>query len=143
MVREILDHLKRNKPNLAPLRVYEAYASLDKVQKDQPKSELIALVSLLRRVTGMDEALDPYDAKVRRNFQDWVFRKQAGAVKFNDEQVKWLHMIREHIAASISISMDDLDYSPFDAQGGRGKMYQLFGDGMEDIIDEMNESLSV
>ncbi|MCB9036696.1 MAG: DEAD/DEAH box helicase family protein [Lewinellaceae bacterium] len=142
MVREILDHLKRNKPNLTPLRVYEAYAELDKVQKDQPKSELIALVSLLRRVTGIDEAIDPYDARVRRNFRDWVFGKQVGPVKFTEEQMEWLYMVRDHIAASVSISMDDLDYSPFDAQGGRGKMYQLFGDGMGDIIDEINEALS-
>ena len=108
----------------------------------QPKSELIALVSLLRRVTGIDEAIDPYDARVRRNFRDWVFGKQVGPVKFTEEQMEWLYMVRDHIAASVSISMDDLDYSPFDAQGGRGKMYQLFGDGMGDIIDEINEALS-
>lgn len=141
MVSEVLEHLKRHKPNLAPLRVYEAYAELDKVPKDQPKSELIALVSLLRRVCGMDEALDPYDMKVRRNFRDWVFRKQVGPVKFSPEQMDWLYMVRDHIAASVSISMDDLDYAPFDARGGRGKMYQLFGGEMEDIIVEMNEAL--
>jgi hypothetical protein len=28
-----------------------------------------------------------------------------------------------------------------DAQGGRGKMYQLFGDEMEEIIGELNVSL--
>lgn len=142
MAREILDHLKRNRPNLAPLRVYEAYTELDKVQKDSPKSELIALVSLLRRATGMDGKLDPYDARVRRNFRDWVFQKQVGPVKFNEEQMKWLTMARDHIAASVSISMDDLDYAPFDARGGRGKMYLLFGDGMEAVIEEMNEALS-
>lgn len=138
MVKEILDHLKRHKPHLAPLRVYEAYAELDNIPKDQPKKELIALVSLLRRVTGMDQALDPYDVKVRRNFRDWVFQKQVGPVKFNQAQMDWLYMVRDHIAASVSISMDDLDYAPFDAQGGRGKMFQLFGEGMGGIIEEMN-----
>ncbi len=38
--------------------------------------------------------------------------------------------------------MDDLDYTPFDAQGGRGKMYQLFGDQMQEIINELNEALA-
>jgi type I restriction enzyme R subunit len=142
MVKEVLDHLKRHKPNLAPLRVYEAYAELDDIPKDQPKKALIALVSLLRRVTGMDDQLDPYDVKVRRNFRDWVVQKQFGPIKFNAEQMDWLRMVRNHIAASVSISMDDLDYAPFDAQGGRGRMYQLFGEEMGEMIDEMNEALA-
>ncbi len=142
MVKEILDHLKRHKPHLAPLRVYEAFAELDKAPKDQPKKELIALVSLLRRVTGMDQTLDPYDVKVRRNFRDWVFQQQVGPVKFNQAQMDWLYMVRDHIAASVSISMDDLDYAPFDAQGGRGKMFKLFGEEMGGIIDEMNQALA-
>ena len=36
----------------------------------------------------------------------------------------------------------DLDYTPFDGKGGVGKMYQLFGDEMDPIIDEMNEALA-
>jgi type I restriction enzyme R subunit len=141
MVKEVLEHLKRHRPQLAPYRVYEAYAELDKAPKDQPKSELIALITLLRRVTGMDARLDPYDEKVRRNFQDWVFRKQAGALKFSEEQMEWLRMIRDHIAASVSISEDDLDFSPFDAKGGRGKIWQLFGAETEGVIIELNEEL--
>jgi len=52
-----------------------------------------------------------------------------------------IRMIKEHIATSFHIEVDDLDYTPFDAHGGRGKMWQLFGDGMNIIIDEMNEAL--
>lgn len=143
MVKEILDHLKRHRPHLAPYRVYEAYAELDNLPgKAQPKSELIALVSLLRRASGMDAALEPYDERVRRNFQDWVFRKQAGALKFSEAQMEWLRMIRDHIAASVSIAEDDLDYAPFDAKGGRGKMWQLFGDQAEAVLQELNEDVA-
>jgi type I restriction enzyme, R subunit len=31
--------------------------------------------------------------------------------------------------------------SPFDSQGGLGKMWQLFGEGMEPLLDELNEAL--
>jgi type I restriction enzyme R subunit len=72
-----------------------------------------------------------------------VFEKQAGALKFNEEQMNWLRMIKEHIATSFHIKLDDLDYTPFDAYGGRGKMWQLFGDGMDTVISEMNEALVV
>ena len=36
----------------------------------------------------------------------------------------------------------NLDYASFDGKGGVGKMYQLFGDDMDPIIDEMNEALA-
>ena len=62
-----------------------------------------------------------YDKTVDKNFQDWVFKKQAGTLKFTEEQMQWLRMMKDHIAASVSLSVDDLDYTPFDAQGGEGQ----------------------
>ena len=32
--------------------------------------------------------------------------------------------------------------APFDANGGLGKMYQLFGENMDDVINELNEALA-
>jgi len=54
----------------------------------------------------------------------------------------WLRMIRDHITTSIHIERDDLDMSPFNARGGLGKMHQLFGNQMDDVIKEMNEALA-
>jgi type I restriction enzyme R subunit len=51
-------------------------------------------------------------------------------------------MLKYHIASSFHVEFNDLDYTPFDAQGGKGKMWQLFGDEMNTIIDEMNEALA-
>ena len=39
------------------------------------------------------------------------------------------------------VDRSDLDMSPFDAQGGLGKMWQLFGEGMDPLLDELNEVL--
>jgi type I restriction enzyme R subunit len=49
--------------------------------------------------------------------------------------------MKEHIATSVHLNTDDLDRTPFDAFGGRGKMWQLFGADMEVIIGELNEVL--
>jgi len=141
MIKELLEKLKLEKPTLAPLYVWDAYAKLENVRDDSPKNELTALVSLVRRVTGIDQNLTRYDRTVDKNFQTWVFRKQAGPLKFNEEQMNWLRMIKDHIASSFHVEIDDLDYTPFDAQGGRGKMYQLFGDEMTEILKELNEAL--
>jgi type I restriction enzyme R subunit len=50
-------------------------------------------------------------------------------------------MIRDHIAISMSITVDDLDYTPFDSRGGRGKFYHLFGSDYKNVLAEMNYAL--
>jgi type I restriction enzyme R subunit len=142
MIKDLLDKLKLEKPLLAPHYVWEAYAQLEEVKGKSPKNDLVALVSLIRRVTGIDQQLTPYNKTVDKNFQYWVFGKQAGALKFTNAQMQWLRMLKDHIASSFHVEVDDLDYTPFDAQGGRGKMYQLFGDKMNEIINELNEVLA-
>jgi len=141
MIKELLENLKLEKPALAPYSVWQAYEQLDNVNCGNPKNELVALVSLVRRVTGIDDSLTPYDKTVDKNFQDWVFKKQAGALKFTQEQMEWLRMIKDHIAMSFHLDKDDLDYAPFDAKGGLGKMWQVFGDKTDEIIDELNQGL--
>jgi type I restriction enzyme R subunit len=140
MIKEVLDKLLLDRPVLAPVNVWKAYEQLDKV-KGQPKSELIALVSLIRNVTGVDQSLTAYDKTVDKNFQDWVFKKQAGPVKFNEEQMQWLRMIKEYVVNSFHIDRDDFELSPFNSSGGLGKMWQLFGDKSDEIINELNEEL--
>jgi type I restriction enzyme, R subunit len=141
MMKELVDHLISDKPLLAPLHIWQAYSQLEKVT-GSPKNEMIALISLLRRITGIDKDLTSFDKTVNKNFQEWVFKKQAGTLKFNDSQMSWLRMIKDHIATSIHIENDDLDYTPFDALGGKGKMWQLFGEDCERIIAELNEVIA-
>ena len=143
MIREVFDRLKADKPLLAPLRVWQAYAMLDEYQGQQPTTELMALVALIRRVCGIDAKVLLYSETVRRNFQNWIMtRHSGGGEKFNKEQMAWLRMIRDHIISSFHLERDDLDMAPFDAKGGLGQMYKLFGDKMGSVIDELNEALA-
>jgi len=143
MIREVFDKLKTDQPRLAPLRVWQAYALLDGYQGDQPISELTALVALIRRACGIDNVLIPYADTVRRNFQNWIMAHHSGGgEKFNEEQMDWLRMIRDHIISSFHMERDDLDMAPFDAQGGMGRMHQLFGDRMVHMIEELNKVLA-
>ena len=57
------------------------------------------------------------------------------------EQMEWLRLVKDHIAASLSITDDDLDLSPFDRKGGRGGFYAAFGENYEAILNEMNLKL--
>jgi type I restriction enzyme, R subunit len=142
LIRQVLDKLKADQPKLAPLRVWQAYRQLDDYQGTQPISELTALVALIRRVCGMDDKLSAFDDTVRRNFQNWIMKHHSGGTeKFNEEQMDWLRMVRDHVANSFHIERDDLEMSPFDGQGGLGKMYQLFGAKMDTLLDELNDVL--
>ena len=143
MIREVFDKLKSDQPRLAPLRVWQAYSLLDEYKGRQPASELTALVALIRRVCGIDATLSPYSETVRRNFQNWIMTHHSGSgEKFNEDQMDWLRMIRNHIVTSFHLSRDDLDMAPFDGKGGMGQMYKLFGERMDDVIDELNEALA-
>lgn len=144
MIKAVLDALKTDRPKLAPLRVWRAYAFLDECKGTDPVNELTALVALIRRVCGIDPKLALYADTVRRNFQNWILKRHSGAgEKFTGEQLDWLHMVRDHITTSIHIERDDLDMAPFDAKGGLGKMHQLFGANMDELINELNEALAV
>jgi type I restriction enzyme, R subunit len=133
MIKVLLDALKTDRPKLAPLRVWRAYALLDEYKGADPTNELTALVALIRRVCGIDDKIAPFADIVRRNFQTWILKRHSGAgEKFTEDQMNWLRMIRDHITTSIHVERDDLDMSPFNAKGGLGKMHQLFGERMDD-----------
>lgn len=143
MIKEVLEKLEVDKPLLAPEYVWEAYKAVEEVKTEQPKDQLTALVSLIRRACGIDKSLNAYDKTIDENFKKWIFQQNAGQHnRFTQEQMDWLRMIKDHVVSSYHIEMEDLDYTPFDSKGGRGKMYELFGDSMTSIIDELNEVLA-
>jgi len=140
MIRDLCEKLKTERPRIAPLNVWRAYEELGETE-GAAKTELTALVALIRKVSGIDEKVTDYGKTIDRNFQKWVMQKQAGALKFNKDQMQWLWMIKDHIAKSFHIERDDFELEPF-GQGGLGKMYQLFGEQMDEIIEEINVALA-
>lgn len=142
MIKEVLEKLQNEKPTLAPINIWRAYETLDQCN-GSPKNELTAIVSLIRKITKIDTTLTSYDKIVDKNFQDWIFKKNAGQHNaFNEEQMQWLRMIKDYVINSFHIEKDDFDLNPFNAQGGLGKFYQLFGEQTEEIINELNEVLA-
>lgn len=143
MIKEVMEKLKLEKPLLAPYYIWDAFSTLNKLKSDKPKDELTALVSLIRKVCGIDKELKAFDKTIDENFKTWIFKQNAGQHnRFTTEQMEWLRMLKEHVLSSYHIELNDLDYTPFNAKGGKGKMYQLFGNEMNTIIDELNEVLA-
>ena len=143
MIQEVFEKLSLEKPLLAPDYVWEAYKALEEVKSERPKDELTALVSLIRRACGIDPELKAFDSTIEANFNKWIFKQHTGQHnRFTPEQLDWLRMLKDHVISSYHIEIEDLDFTPFDAKGGRGKMYQLFGNEMNEIMNELNEVLA-
>lgn len=128
--------------NITVDRLWDCYAIK---QPDRVKRgtlvQLADLVSLIRFELGEAETLAPFAERVNYNFQQWSFRRNAGAVHFTDEQMEWLRLIKDHIAVSLSVEPEDLDLSPFDRKGGLGRFYEVFGADYEKILMELNAEL--
>jgi hypothetical protein len=52
--------------------------------------------------------------------------------KFNDND-------QRSIASSFHLEREGMGYAPFDSKGGLRKMWQLFGEKADEIINELNE----
>ena len=128
--------------NITVDRLWDCYAikQPDKVKRGT-MVQLADLVSLIRFEVGATETLVPFAERVSYNFQQWSFRRNAGAVHFTEEQMEWLRLIKDHIAASLSVEPEDLDLSPFDRKGGLGRFYEVFGEKYVEILMELNMEL--
>lgn len=128
--------------NITIERLWDCYAikKPEKVKRGMT-AQLTDLIAIIRFEMGYADNLSPFADRVNYNFMQWTLRRNAGAVHFTDEQMEWLRLIKDHIAVSLSIEPEDLDLSPFDHRGGLGRFYEVFGDGYEEIMQEMNVEL--
>jgi type I restriction enzyme R subunit len=109
------------------------------VKGENRRRILTDLVSLVRFAMHQDNELLPFPERVNANFKAWL--AQAGH-PFTPEQLHWLEMIRDHIAANLGIEPDDFELSPFAQEGGIGKVYQLFGPELPRVLEAMNRELA-
>lgn len=132
-----------SKKNLSAEKLWKAYSICqpDKVKEKSVINQLADIISLVRFQLGQITFLTPFSTDVARRFQLWTFEKQKGTLKFTEEQMDRLRMLRDHIAASMSVTPEHLDLSPFDSRGGLGKFYELFGNEYESILNEINYAL--
>jgi len=137
-------------------QLWQAYAALNKtkVKGTSQRRLLTDLVSLVRFAMQQDNELVPYPERVHANYNAWLAQvtqahlsrhsRESGNPSpspFTPEQLHWLEMIRDHIAANLGIEPDDFEYAPFDREGGLGKVHQLFGAELTQVIEAMNREL--
>lgn len=137
-IQELADAINRPPHNLTPDTLWQAYERLDKSRvKDNPKQQLTDLISIVRFATGQDKQLMSFSGLINEKFDKWLQTQESTGRQFTQEQREWLGMIKDHIASSISITVDDLQDPPFYQRGGLVRMHQVFGDDYEEVLEEM------
>jgi type I restriction enzyme R subunit len=144
MIKELRDALMSPPYFLTIEQIWRAYERTGpkRVKHRTTIGMLTDIISLIRFELSLDDELESYSDVINRRFKEWVFKRNAGPVQFSEEQMEWLRMIKDHIVSSVRIELDDFDRTPFDREGGLGKLYQLFGSNFEKLLDEMNKELA-
>jgi type I restriction enzyme, R subunit len=143
-IKELADAIEKPPYLWNESQLWQAYAALEKskVKGASGKRILTDLVSLVRFAIHQDNELVPFPERVNANFNIWLLQQEKNGKNFSDTQRHWLEMIRDHIAANLSIEKDDFELAPFTREGGLGKVHQVFEQELSQIIEELNGALA-
>jgi type I restriction enzyme R subunit len=137
-IQELSEKMSRN--GLNSIIVWKAYAELErsKVKGEASDKLLTNIISLVRFALGRQEELSPFSQTVDENFQSWLGNQKEKGINYTEDQIRWLEMIKTHIASSASIEKEDFDDTPFNQHGGLFKAYEVFGQELEPVLEELN-----
>ena len=144
-VRELAEALQAPPVHLTPERLWDAYAALerDKVRGAGEKRLLADVVQLVRHALHEADELTPYRDEVERRFVEWLRLQEREGRTFTQEQLDWLHLIRDHVAVNLDVRVDDLWRSPFQERGGAVRAAKVFGqDRLPRLLHEINDALA-
>jgi len=141
-IRALADAIQAPPRQWTPERLWQAYETLFVSRvRGAPAKVLTNLVSLVRFALEHD-ALVPFPDLVSERFEGWVAKQEQQGARFTPEQRQWLDAIRDHIAANLEITTEDLDYAPFVQRGGLGAAHRVFGEGLRPLLDELTGVLA-
>lgn len=143
-IKALAEQIKAPPRSWTPELLWRAYEMLDrdKVRGASARRLLTDVVSLVKFAMHREDALVPYPARVEERFAAWLAQHENGGRRFTAEQRRWLEMMRDHVATSLTLEMDDFDLVPFAEQGGLGAAGRVFGGALREVVDELNEVLA-
>ncbi|QDV75703.1 type I restriction endonuclease subunit R [Botrimarina mediterranea] len=121
-------------------RLFEAVEP-DRVARREGDA-VVDLVALVRHALDRASPLVPVRQTIHQRYDAWLAQCAAGGRVFTADQRRWLDAIRDHVAESLTIAPDDLEYVPFNAMGGLGAAHRLFGPQLPEILAELNTALA-
>lgn len=143
-IRDLTKALTASPWHLTTAEVWQAYRRLDasRVAGEPVERMLTEVIALIRFASGQSERLEPFRHQANQRFELWLGRQKKAGRSFTDEQLTWLRLIRDHIAANAAAEVDDLKQQPdFTDRGGLIKARSLFGAELDGVLDDLNGAL--
>jgi hypothetical protein len=100
---------------------------------------LTNIVSLVRFTLDGDGELVPFPDHVHERFEGWLAQQATAGRQFTSDQLDWLRLICDHLAASLSIEPRELTEPPFSGRGGLGRARELFGADLDAILAQLTD----
>jgi type I restriction enzyme R subunit len=142
-IKQLAEAIRKPPYQLTPELLWMAYEQLEraKVKGAGPQKLLTNIISLIRFAIGDSDVLEPFSDIVNTRFNNWLAEQERMGKRFTPEQMEWLQNIKDHIASSLSVEKDDFELSPFYEKGGLIKAYEVFGNKLDELLNELNEVL--
>ena len=142
-IKELANAVGRPPRRWTPEDLWAAYETLDASRvRGSGHRVMTDLVSLVRFALGRDDELVAYPDLVSERFEAWLAQQADAGARFGDNQLKFLELIRDHLAASLTIDPRDLMGPTFSQHGGLSRARQLFGPKLDPLLEELTEALA-
>jgi type I restriction enzyme, R subunit len=143
-IRALADAINAPPRSWTPEKLWRAYEMLEKskVRGASAQRLLVDVVSLVRFALHQESELIPHAERVRKRFARWLAEQENRGKRFTDEQRRWLEMMRDHVATTVEIEVEDFDLTPFANEGGLARASQLFGKELRHVVRGLNEALA-
>ena len=132
--RTLADAIKAPPRSWTPEKLWHAYEMLDTRQGARRVGQAAAD---RHRLPGALRAAPGRRAGAVRRAGAGAVRAVAGAAGdaragVHAGAARWLEMIRDHVATSLEMTVEDFDYAPFAQEGGLGRAAQVFGEELRE-----------
>ena len=143
MIDELAQALQRPPHNIAPNAVWNAYSVIEKakVKNTPPEQVLTNIIALIRFAIGETETLETWAETVNQRFNIWLNQQETDGNSFTAEQIVWLELMRDQIAHSVEIRLEDLQNQPFNIFQ-IAKSFNNDFSKVEKIVNEINLALA-
>ena len=143
-IRALSDAMRDPPNHLTTADVWQAYRRLDAARvRGAPADRLLTeIIMLVRFALGQIDTLTPIAAIVEQRFNLWIGREKQQGREYTEDQMAWLTLIRDYIAANAEIARGDLQEAPgFFERGGVAKAHALFGERLTGLLDDLVTAL--
>ncbi|MYT31710.1 MULTISPECIES: DEAD/DEAH box helicase family protein [unclassified Streptomyces] len=145
-LRDLVASVRATRPEWTEARIWKAYVDLGVARGGRRRGAgLVELLSVMRFELGLDgDEFRPYRSTVEDRLEAWLARQETAGVTFDEQQLMWLRMVVDVVAANATVSVSSLNEGPRLHAGGFGAFVDAFEDSRwtpGELVDELDREL--